>query len=629
MDKQDKNQPSIVDSFKRIWTFLKKDQKRMKVLVGITLICQVFSAMQPFFLKYLVAGVAERQSLALLLPILLGLCIFYGIQYLIQYLLDCKKFDFEQFSVNNDMVISVLQKTLHFSIGQHLNESSGVKHSIIRRGQNALEDIVCQLIYTVIPCITMLVVILCILASINPSQCIFLLVLVGILLWTTTRYNTAYMRIPHMEVEKLERSLWRHIDEINREVETVKQFGKEDREIAGLTAQMEHLHSKLSLIYKPYFWFIFKRELFTKAAYICMLGYSIHQIASGTYAPEALFMLILWSGQALDSVRHLDQFERRLGRNLASINQMFAMLDIIPDVQEDPKTVTPIVFSGAIEFRNVSFGYDQETSCLSKGHTCETNTVTKKKSVLKNFNIIFEAGKTTAIVGHTGSGKSTIVRLIQRQTDVHEGSILMDGVPLQKLPFDFLRKNMGIVSQDVRLFDSTIKENILYGIHEKDSITDEYLEELSDTACLHVFRERLSDGLDTYIGEHGIRLSGGQQQLTSIARALANDPKILIFDEATSALDVHTEAQIKEAMKNASKGRTTIIIAHRLSTIRHADKIIMLHEGAVVGEGTHEELFQNCRAYHDLVSTQLSEVKHAFEEETGMNVVNEKNVVHY
>jgi ATP-binding cassette, subfamily B, multidrug efflux pump len=264
---------------------------------------------------------------------------------------------------------------------------------------------------------------------------------------------------------------------------------------------------------------------------------------------------------------------------IVSGSRVFALLDhdeLAPDKMGDGK---PNITKGEIEFKNVSFSYDG------------------KKEVLKNISFTAKQGQTVAIVGHTGSGKSSIINLLMRFYEFDRGEILIDGVPIQQYENDELRKNVGLVLQDPFLFVGTIKDNIrLYN----DQITDEDIVKAAKFVQADSFIRKLPKQYDQEVTERGSTFSSGQRQLIAFARTIAANPKILVLDEATANIDTETEEAIQEALQKMRKGRTTIAIAHRLSTIQDADQIIVLHQGEVVERGTHQELLKNRGLYYKM-----------------------------
>ena len=237
-----------------------------------------------------------------------------------------------------------------------------------------------------------------------------------------------------------------------------------------------------------------------------------------------------------------------------------------------------------IEFKNVNFSYTDE------------------KQILKDINLTIPKGKTVALVGNSGGGKTTVVNLIPRFYDTNEGEILIDGTNIKDLSLKSLRDNIAVVFQDNFLFSGTIRDNIMLG---KQNATDKEVQKAIQMACLDEFITSLENGLDTEIGERGVLLSGGQKQRIAIARAFIKNAPIVILDEATSALDNKSEAIVQQAIDNLMKDRTVIVIAHRLSTVQNADKIIVINSGEIVESGTHQELLDKKEAYWALYQAQF------------------------
>jgi ABC-type multidrug transport system fused ATPase/permease subunit len=270
----------------------------------------------------------------------------------------------------------------------------------------------------------------------------------------------------------------------------------------------------------------------------------------------------------------------------AGLERVFEIMDLSVDVKDEPDAQDITIKEGEIVFENVTFGYE------------------KGKPVLKNISFKVKPGEKIAILGATGSGKTTLVYLIPRFYDVDSGRIMIDGVDVRKFKLSSLRRQVGLVLQDIFLFTGTIKDNIAFG--NPDAPMDSIIK-AAKIARIHDFVESLPEGYNTMIGERGVTLSGGQKQRITIARALLTDPKILILDDSLSFVDAKTEQEIQEAMNEAMKGRTCFIIAQRLSTIRNADRIMVLEDGEIVEFGTHEELLAKGGIYRKIYETQFLE----------------------
>ncbi|QIB27274.1 ABC transporter ATP-binding protein [Caloranaerobacter azorensis] len=298
-----------------------------------------------------------------------------------------------------------------------------------------------------------------------------------------------------------------------------------------------------------------------------------------------LFAYLLYVNFFMQPIRRLTQFTQQYQSGMAGFERFIEILNIKPSIVDKENAIDLKDVKGKIEFKNVSFSYNS-----------------KSNRVLSNINLTIEAGKTLALVGPSGAGKTTLCHLIPRFYEVDSGEILLDGINIKDISIKSLRKNIGLVQQNVFLFTGAIKENILYG---RPDASFEEVVEAAKNANIHDFIMSLPDGYDTYIGEKGIKLSGGQKQRISIARVFLKNPPILILDEATSALDNETEIIIQNALERLSKDRTTLVIAHRLSTIKNADEIVVLTDKGIQERGKHEELIEKNGLYASLYNAQF------------------------
>ena len=271
---------------------------------------------------------------------------------------------------------------------------------------------------------------------------------------------------------------------------------------------------------------------------------------------------------------------------IAAAERIFEFLEEPEEIDTAKGKINTEKLKGNVEFKNVKFGYDPE------------------KTIINDFNAKIKEGQKIAIVGPTGAGKTTMVKLLMRFYDVTSGEILVDGHNIKDFDRGELRKMFGMVLQDTWLFSGTVKDNIKYS---KENATDDEVIEAAKAAHVHHFIKTLSKGYNSVINEESSNVSAGQKQLLTIARVILADPKILILDEATSSIDTRTEIQIQDAMDNLMKGRTSFIIAHRLSTIKNADLILVMNHGDIVEQGTHEELLEKGGFYSDLYNSQFEE----------------------
>jgi len=293
---------------------------------------------------------------------------------------------------------------------------------------------------------------------------------------------------------------------------------------------------------------------------------------------------IAYSRRFADPLRQFSNLYNSIQSALAGAERVFEILDIEPEIEDAPDAVAVDRFQGEVEFRNVDFSYVPGVK------------------VLKNMNFDTESGKMVAIVGPTGAGKTSMVNILSRFYDIQGGSIYIDGRDNREYRKNDLRRQLGVVLQDVFLFSGSVMDNIRYGRLEA---TDEEVIEAARLANADSFIRRLPQGYETELSERAGNLSQGQRQLLSIARAIVADPSILILDEATSSVDTRTEIQIQEALQRLMEGRTSFVIAHRLSTIRNADQVLVINHGEIIERGTHEELLDKRGFYYNLYMSQF------------------------
>ena len=309
-------------------------------------------------------------------------------------------------------------------------------------------------------------------------------------------------------------------------------------------------------------------------------------IASGEMGINNFFSFLTAMMLAYQPIRSLATINMMFYQGAAGAERVFDILDAEPSIKEIDSAPNLKIKNGNIEFKNVSFKYPKT-----------------EDAAVKNINISIEGSTTAALVGHSGAGKSTIINLLPRFYDPREGKIHIDGQNTKDVSLNSLRKNISMVSQDIILFDDTIRANIAYA---KLNATDEEIKNACRFAAADEFIEALPQSYETLIGENGIRLSGGQKQRISIARAVLKNSPIILLDEATSSLDSESEEKVQNAITNLTKNKTTLVIAHRLSTIIKADKIFVLNQGKIADIGTHNELLKNSMIYKNLYSKQIS-----------------------
>ena len=320
-------------------------------------------------------------------------------------------------------------------------------------------------------------------------------------------------------------------------------------------------------------------EFFSALAVVAIIWYGGMSVIDGVMTSGELIAFLIYAINLANPTRRVAEAFGNIQKSLAAADRIFAILDTKPEVAE--KTGAPLltVGKGRVEFRHVAFYYEEGNP------------------VLTDINFTAEPGQTVAIVGPSGSGKTTIANILPRFYDVTGGEVLIDGTDIRDVTIGSLREAIGLVPQDTLLFNTTIKNNILYG---RLDATDEEIWAAVRAANAETFIRALPDGIETKVGDRGLMLSGGQRQRIAIARALLKNPAILILDEATSALDTESEKIVQDALDKLMIGRTSFVIAHRLSTIRGADQILVINHGVIAERGTHDELMEKGGLYHEL-----------------------------
>ena len=376
----------------------------------------------------------------------------------------------------------------------------------------------------------------------------------------------------------------------------VKLFGKEDQEYEkyeNVNSRMIKLNIKERMAGR---WFFVVLNTVTSIGPMLLYlvgGILIMQYESDLTVGDITVMVALL-GKTYMPVNSLLNIQVDWMRSMAMFTRVFEYFDMPVEIQNPENPVVPERSTGEVEFSHVDFSYDGE------------------RQILKDVSFRLDSGKSIAIVGPSGSGKSTIINLIPRLYDVNAGSVTFDGVDVRDLDLAFLRKNVGVVSQETYLFNGTIRDNLQYA--DPDATEEDMIAALKK-ANIYDFIQSQEKGLDTEVGNRGLKLSGGEKQRVSIARVLLKDPALLIFDEATSALDSISEAKIQEAIEPIIKERTSILIAHRLSTILAADEILVVKDGAIVERGQHKDLVRARGVYTELYTTQFMKAESSEDEE--------------
>ncbi|MDX6154396.1 ABC transporter ATP-binding protein [Marinococcus sp. PL1-022] len=419
--------------------------------------------------------------------------------------------------------------------------------------------------------------------SINPQLALVALVFVPFLIVLITYTN--------IQMNKAWTKMYAEIGDVNARVEdsvsgarVVQSFTNEAFEIDRFAKNNNrYRHAKLSG-YRTMGHTTATIFLTTRLMILAVLVYGAWLVYTGAITNGEFVGFILYVNVLFKPIEKISAILELYPKGMAGFKRFVQMTDAEKDIVDRPDAVEAPVLTGDIKLEDVTFGYHES------------------QPVLRDMNVTVEAGKTVAFVGSSGAGKTTISSLIPRFYDVDAGAVTINGIDIRSMTKESLRSQIGMVQQDVFLFNGTLKENIAYG---RLTAEEEEIEEAARLANLDGFVEELPDGYETEIGQRGLKLSGGQKQRIAIARAFLKNPPILILDEATSALDTETEALIQQSLTQLAENRTTIVIAHRLATIRHADNIVVVTGGRIAEQGTYEELIHKNGVFASLNSVQL------------------------
>ncbi|QYF82779.1 ABC transporter ATP-binding protein/permease [Brevibacterium sp. PAMC21349] len=366
-------------------------------------------------------------------------------------------------------------------------------------------------------------------------------------------------------------------------IRVVQSFTKEAHEIQLFNRSNSEFRLTKLMAYKIMAWSTSMNFILMKLVALTVLGCGAWYVIHGKMTYGEFVAFIMLSNIFIAPIKQISSILETLPKGYAGFKRYLELVDMFPDIHDVKDAIKVDSVKGDVVFENVSFGYEAD------------------RTILKDISFSVTAGNTIALVGASGGGKTTLCSLLPRFYDIQSGSIKIDGIDIRDYKLTSLRKHIGIVQQDVFLFDGTIRDNIMYGNTEA---TEAQLYQAIEDAQLNDLIEQLPEGLETLIGERGVKLSGGQKQRVSIARIFLKNPPILILDEATSALDTETEKAVQKALERLSINLTTLVIAHRLATIKHADRIIVVQNGEIIEQGAHDNLLHQDGAYKNLILAQ-------------------------
>ncbi|MGB6118520.1 MAG: ABC transporter ATP-binding protein/permease, partial [Mesorhizobium sp.] len=462
------------------------------------------------------------------------------------------------------------------SLRFHLERRTGGLSRIIERGTKGIETIVRFTVLNTLPTILEFGLTAGIFASAYGWKYVAVVaVTVWIYTWFTVRASDWRIDIRRDMNDSDTDANTKAIDSLLN-FETVKYFGNEAMEAERFDRSMARYEIAATRIWTSLGWLNFGQGVIFGIGMTVVMAMSALEVQAGTQTVGDFVFINAMLMQLSIPLNFIGFIYREIRQGLTDIEQMFDLLDVRQEVIDKPGATDLGVGLGKVEFRDVHFAYEEN------------------RKILKGVSFEVPAGKTVAIVGPSGAGKSTISRLLFRFYDIQSGAVLIDGQDIRDVTQESLRAAIGMVPQDIVLFNDTIAYNIRYG---RTGASEEDVRKAAELAQIGPFIERLPEGYRTMVGERGLKLSGGEKQRVAIARTILKAPPILILDEATSALDSHTEQEIQAALDLVSKGRTTIVIAHRLSTVISADEIIVLKDGQIAERGTHAALMRERGLY--------------------------------
>ncbi len=599
-----------LQTLKRIWGICAPYRWYITGILAFLLVHQAVSATFPVILGSIVTAVTKSDMRAFMMAICVWValgCARTGVIYFRERF-EIRNLDFE---LSRYLSRISMEKFFSISMGQHHIGHSVIKRSVISKGEAAVTGTVYMGIYDLVPTILMILIPLTLLVIKAPIIGICVLCAIVCFSVYTFKYNLLF--IPKLRaLDTLSNTVSKKQGEVIQNADVVYVNVQEER----VRRECDEENAKQGIKGKPVWlsyitwfhggqWFI----SLSIAACIAVSGYLAYK---GEITSGAFVTLFMWISSALGTLTNISHVQRNFAKNFAPVGKYFRFLDYEPDIVIPSRPVPIEYLKGRIEFRHVSFTYRSRTDkdALNDDVDSDEEPMESDESsempALQDVSFTLEEGRRYAFVGKSGAGKSTLVSLILRVFDPQRGHVFVDGVDIRMLDYRELRRNIGLVPQDVSLLDGTMRYNITFGMNSSaDKITDAEFDNVVKLSRVSEFRDKLEKGWETMIGERGIKLSGGQRQRVGIARALIKNPHVLIFDEATSSLDTENEARIRESIMEASVGKTTIIIAHRLATVRDVDKIFVFDEGKLVGEGSHAELLHKNNHYQRLVHNQV------------------------
>ena len=566
-----------------LWPKKRKDLRiRVSFAVVALVLAKIASVSTPLVLGSAVNSLTELSSginLFMLVPI--ALVVGYGVTRVIAFtFVEIRDALFSKVSQHSIRQISLtmFQHLHNLSLQFHLNRQTGALAKYIDRGTKGIDFLLRYVLFNIAPTFFEVFLVSGILFYLyGPWYAVVTLVTIGLYSFLTFKI-TEWRNVFRKRMNQADNDVSTKMIDSLLNFETVKYFNNENFEANRLDQSLEEYELAANQSRHSLSLLNIAQTFIIMLGITIMLVMSVYGIKSGEINIGGFVVINAYMLQLYQPLNWLGSVYREIRQALTDMENMFSLLEVAPTTNDDLDDI-PQSNDAEIRFENISFDYDI------------------RRTIIKNISFTVPNGKKVAIVGPTGAGKSTISRLLFKFYDPKEGNIFINNTNINKISQNSLRKIIGVVPQDTVLFNDTIYYNIAYG---NTGATKEEVISAAQNADIHDFITILPDGYETIVGERGLKLSGGEKQRVAIARTILKNPKIFFFDEATSALDTSTEKEIQKNLENVSKGKTTLIIAHRLSTAANADNIIVLDQGAIIEQGTHESLLLEKGKYFEM-----------------------------
>ena len=569
----------------RLWELLAPAHALINRVVFVMLFIEITRLAGPYILKLIIDLITNFgvEKIPQIIGLIFAMFLVNETVSILQFINDKRIFKILA-EVESDLSGNAHKKLIYLGLGYHEKENTGSKISKIQRGVDKIIDLLGNLSWEVAPTILQIIFTAIVLFMVDWRFGLVVTFFVPIFIYLTINVNRKVFPLRKKRFDVYEKAAGLMTQSVIN-INTVKSFTQEKRECLRFGKLRDELKTTILSEFGSILKQNLKRNFVIDSGRLLILLFGAYLIWKGAITIGTMVFVFTISEKALISLYRISRLYDRIMESSEAVERIYELSKEESDIKNPRGGIVPKKMQGSIQFENMSFAYADS-----------------KLEALKNINLEIPSGATTALVGPSGGGKTTLARMVYRHYDPTSGRVLLDGKDLREYDLYGFRKFFAIVPQDVEIFNASVSENIAYA---NPQASFAQIKAAARVANAEEFIAQLNNGYDTIVGERGIKLSGGQRQRVGIARAILANPKVLIFDEATSNLDSQSEHLIQDAMDKICKNRTVIIIAHRLSTIKKADKIVVLEKGRVVETGSHGELsLVNDGLYKKLIDLQ-------------------------